>query len=91
MAGGVGSIAFEDYYLASVLAQLPEWFQPQPTSPWAQLENSLLNRPNLKTWLISVPLGVRIPPSFSPTMRASALSWKKLVTLVDYVPSSLTH
>lgn len=89
--GGVGSIAFKDYYLSAVLAQLPDWFRPQPASPWAQLGNSLLQRSNLKSWLLSVPLGVKIPSPFPPTMRVSVLSWEKLVTLVGCVPSSPYH
>lgn len=34
LTGGVGSIGFKDYYIAAILAQLPEWFQPHPNITW---------------------------------------------------------
>lgn len=85
--GGHGIHSFEDYYLASMLAQLPGWFQPLPNYLWGHIENLSLICPNIKNWLLSTPLGSTIPPSISPTMKASVHAWKKMTTLSDYTPS----
>lgn len=89
--GGMGSIDFEDYYLPTIFAQLPDWFQPLPKSLWSHIEKLSLIRPNLKSWLMSTPLGSFIPPSISPTMKASVHACKKMITLVDYTPSTTLY
>lgn len=60
LAGGSGTIDFEDYYTASVLDQLTEWFQPYPIKLWSKIENQSLLRPNLKWWLLSTPLNSKL-------------------------------
>lgn len=81
LAGGAGSIDFRDYYLAAILVQLPEWFQPSTQSLWAQIEKSSLICFNLKHWLLSTPLGSHVSP-----LKASVYAWKKMVILSDYIP-----
>lgn len=74
LAGGSGTIDFEDYYTVSVLDQLTEWFQPCPVKLWSTIESQSLLRLNLKWWLMSTPLGSKLPVALSPTM----IAWKKL-------------
>lgn len=87
LAGGTGSIDFEDYYIAAILTQLPTL----PNSLWGKIENISLIRPNLKNWLMSTPLGFVIPTTISPTMKASVQAWKKLTTFSDYTPHHPTE
>lgn len=99
LAGGMGSIDFEDYHLAAILAQLPGWFHPNPTTLWGQIEETSLIHPNLKTWLLSIPLGTVVPTYLSPTMKASAQAWSKLkashtytsVTPQTHIPLQVLH
>lgn len=91
LAGGTGSIDFEDYYVAAVLAQLPDWFQTQANTLWGQIENISLLHLNLMRWLLSTPLGTIIPSTISPTMKASVQAWKKIIQHTDYSPTNQSN
>lgn len=77
MAGGARSIGFEDYYWASILTQLRDWFHLPPTTLWGQLESGTLKHHNLKSWILAIPLGIPVSNSLPATMKAAALAWQK--------------
>lgn len=87
LAGGSGTIDSEDYYTASVLDQLTEWFQPCPVKLWSKIESQSLLLPNLKWWLMSTPLGPKLPLALSATMIALVNTWKKLTQESDTYPN----
>lgn len=79
LAGGSGTIDFEDYYTASLLDQLTKWFHQCHTKLWSNIENLSLVRPNLKCWLMSISLGNKLPSALSPTMLATVKAWQTLI------------
>lgn len=52
---------------------------PHPKTLWGQIEHTLRLRPNLHKGLLSTPLGSNIPPAISPTIKALAHEWEKLI------------
>lgn len=78
LAGGAGTIEFEDYHLASALDQLTDWFLPGPHKLWSKIECSSLLRPNMMWWLMNTPLRRQIPETLPPPMKSAAHAWKTL-------------
>lgn len=61
LRGGVGYIDFHDYFSASILTQLKEWFQPSPTTIWGSMESSYKSQGSGTAWLFSATLGIYAP------------------------------
>lgn len=77
----MGYIDFHDYYLATVLTQLKEWFLPLPHMLWGQIESSFTTKKSLLGWLHGIQLGCPTPFYISPTMAASNKAWWSLNNL----------
>lgn len=90
--GGAGSIdlLIADYYLASILTQPKEWLLPFPNAIWGTIKTSYTPGHSLYPWLVSLPLGARIPTPLLPTMTASIKAWKILIQSTHSYPHSTT-
>lgn len=70
----------KDYYSTTILTQLKEWFLPFPNSLWGELEHAAIPYDSIKLWLLSRQTKMNIPIYLPPTIKASVLAWKKLIT-----------
>lgn len=73
MYGGVGYIGFQDYFSASILIQLKEWFLPSPTTIWGSIESTYSSYGPTHLWLFRAQPGAKIP-SHLPLTRNMAES-----------------
>lgn len=58
-AGGIrpcGHVHLQDYYFASLLAQLQHWFLPHSGTLWAELEQSQIRKGTLRDFPINISL-----------------------------------
>lgn len=76
--GGMGHIDIKDYYLASIISQLKDWFQPTPTTLWSAIENNETPGPNLTDWLFSTPVNNHSLLQYSPPIQATIKAWRIL-------------
>lgn len=75
LSGGVGYIDFHNYFSASILTQLKEWFLPSPTTIWGSIESSYRPQYPVTSWLFSASLGARTPTFLPPTMTVTIKTW----------------
>lgn len=89
MFRGVGYINLHDYYSASVLTQLKEWFLPSLSTHWGSTEEEYSPHNPIKLWLYSTQLGAQIPSYFSPTIIAAIKTWVRLLQQTQrYTPNT---
>lgn len=89
LAGGIGYVDFQDYYMASILTQAKEWFRPSSMTEWGQIEATSSLENNLLSWLFTITLGAPVPPGISPTMVATLKTWKKVCNSKPEPPSQI--
>lgn len=90
LCGGVGYIDFYDYYSASILTQLKEWFLPSPTTVWGLIESSHSPHYSLSSWLFSAQLGAWVPSFIPSTIIITLRSWKWLLQQAQTYTNSTT-
>lgn len=80
MYGRVGYVDFQDYFSASILTQLKEWFLPTPIATWGNIESTYSTYGPTNLWLFGAQLGVRTPSYLPPTTIVSIKTWLRLLT-----------
>lgn len=70
-AGGTGYVDFGDYYWATILTQIRDWFQHPPNTLWGNRESSYILHQPLNICLLSIYFDV--PSYFPQPMKA----WQK--------------
>lgn len=71
----MGHTHIQDYYIASILAQLKGWFTPSQTTLWAALEQHQITGGNLYNDLISSPFLSRSCYTIGATIQTSIEAW----------------
>lgn len=77
-AGGMGHVHIQDYYFASILAQLKHWFSPHANTPWKELELSQIPHGNLPNFLMTAPSCRSLSTTLAPPILASVRAWMYL-------------
>lgn len=80
---GLGLLDIPDYYFASQLAPLCQWFSQPPAFPWLTIESTLSESEDLSLQLLADlwrPLNIQ---SFAITTQASLKAWRMLVKQLD--------
>lgn len=89
MAGGMGLVDIQDYYRASILAQLGAWIGPNPDILWSDVEQALSPTKNLQSLLFLDVWQLLSLPKLPFTIQASLLAWRDLHRLSTPTSSSI--
>lgn len=74
-AGGMSHTHIQDYYDATLLAQLRNWASPESSSLWVELEQTQIPGGNLYNFLIASPHIRTLDTRLAPPILASIHSW----------------
>lgn len=88
--GGVGYVDFQDYFSASILTQVREWFNSTPTTQWGHIESNYCKHGPANLWLLGALLGVKILTHLPTTMVVSIKTWLKLLASTDLTDQNVS-
>lgn len=83
----MGHVHLQDYYFATVLAQLQHWLIPYSKALWTEIEQTQISKGSLRDFLMTAHLNTSLENKLAPPILASIRAW---IQLRNYPNSSGT-
>lgn len=80
--GGIGHTSIKDYHVATILAQMKDWFPSHNNTLWTEQERSQIKGGNLYNYLITSPHHLPKSSTIAPTIQASIEAWQYLLEYI---------